>query len=203
MTRLIISLFLHLRVANEWDHVAFSFSCLLGKRQSSPFYLPLGKYVTIRSLVTHIYITKVYMYFLFAVLQVPPADCKKAEWEQRHRGYVWVPSVPLHPCGHTSAASEAAQGLQIFLFQWLYGLCRSLASFSVNFQASLTLAIFFLPSLFWEVRLVTCPACSSGFCWFYGVGSLAPCPSLNLEDQGITFSLDDHPWTFQQGKPCQ
>lgn len=60
---------------------------LVCNRQLSPFYLPLGKYVTVHSLVTHVYITKVYMYSLFDVLQVPPADCKKADWEQRHRGY--------------------------------------------------------------------------------------------------------------------
>ena len=62
--------------------------CLVGKWQTSLFYLPLGKYVTIHSLVTHVYITKVYMYFLFAVLQIPAADHKKAECEQRHGGYV-------------------------------------------------------------------------------------------------------------------
>ena len=45
-------------------------------------------------------------------------------------------------------------------------------------------------------------SCSSGFCWFYGVGSLAPRPSPNLEDQGISLSLNDHPWTFQQGDPA-
>ena len=81
------------------------FVCLLGNRQSSPFYLLLGKHVTVHSLVTHVYITKLYMYFPFAVLQIPPADCKKAEWEQRRRGCVWVPSIPLYPCGNTSGAS--------------------------------------------------------------------------------------------------
>lgn len=85
-----------------WPSV-FHISC----RQQAiiTFLLATCQVCYIPSLVTHVCITKVYMHFLFAVLQIPPADHNKAECKQRHRGYVQVPSVPLHPRGNASGAS--------------------------------------------------------------------------------------------------
>jgi hypothetical protein len=39
--------------------------------------------------------------------------------------------------------------------------------------------------------------------FYYKVGLLTPSPTPNLEDQGIIFCLDHHPWPVWHGRPYQ
>jgi hypothetical protein len=39
--------------------------------------------------------------------------------------------------------------------------------------------------------------------YFYGIGMSTQCSTPNLEDQGVSLSLEPHSWPFRLGRPCQ
>ena len=90
-------------------------------------------------------------------------------------------------------------------------ICRCLfpklfsSSFSHLFSVAISTSFIRFPCLVLSGKSIwfVFPTGSLTFGWFCGVGSLAPHPTPNLEDQGITVSLGSHPWPVWQGRPCQ
>jgi len=90
-------------------------------------------------------------------------------------------------------------------------ICRCLfpklfsSSLSHLFSIPITIWFFSFPCLVRSGKsvLFVFPTGSLAFGWFYGVESLAPHPTPNLEDQSIVVSLGSHSWPVWQGRPCQ
>lgn len=65
------------------------------------------------------------------------------------------------------------------------------------------LLLFCLFGLCWNIHLVYLTLRFLNIWFFLGVGSLASCPTHNLENLDILYSWGHHPWHVQVARPCQ